>query len=367
MRYYKVLGNLTQPEQVHSKISYGGYPKATIIRKWQKSIISNKLEEACFWTAEIDCSGWQADFWSKLAIISSKHIHIHNPRLPILLWRKTQKYKERTTINGVSWKELRNDPSSRSDLCQAVGVVTTSKNGSTLTIPKTIVREEEDFAHEHEYRTHSWIKRHEINKTVLTQVSRICYNIENRNLQESLRCLSLALGFEETTKKTDPGSMEASPCRLKFIPDASRTQWIWVLWEALIEGCRSMCRGEDAMWLKLTIEALCNLFIFDFRPTAKRTKMPLLTHAIILIAGKPDWELPVMNSTSLNLIDMACHNISLMYEEIDTIAQKRENEPPPPPPPIPLQKKKIPKQNKKNNKTPTSMERFDIVEQLDII
>ena len=70
------------------KMTYSGYQKSDVLSALQKSIMDQKVEEACHWAGEMLVSGHFMECWDRLIIINSKLINHANPNLPFYLWSR---------------------------------------------------------------------------------------------------------------------------------------------------------------------------------------------------------------------------------------------------------------------------------------
>ena len=67
------------------KTTFSNYKKNDVLKKIVQSIYYQKIEESFFWTCELLCSFMLIELWDIYLNIMSKYIHIHNPKLPIIL------------------------------------------------------------------------------------------------------------------------------------------------------------------------------------------------------------------------------------------------------------------------------------------
>ena len=56
------------------KNTFNGYQKSDVLTALQKSILEQKLEEACHWAVEMLVSGHLMECWDRLILINSKLI-----------------------------------------------------------------------------------------------------------------------------------------------------------------------------------------------------------------------------------------------------------------------------------------------------
>ena len=76
------------------------------------AMMHEKLENACYWCAELMCSGHYIELWETLIQFYCKYIHISNPKLSIYMASKIARFRE--NMNEVETEQeqidFRNDP-----------------------------------------------------------------------------------------------------------------------------------------------------------------------------------------------------------------------------------------------------------------
>ena len=75
-------------------ITFSGFQKSKVKQELIKNIINNKIESSCYWSTELIASGHFLDLWDVLLIITSKYIHIGNPKLPIYIQLRYDNFKD---------------------------------------------------------------------------------------------------------------------------------------------------------------------------------------------------------------------------------------------------------------------------------
>ena len=87
-------------------MTFSRYKKTAVKRELLQCLGAKKVEAACYWSAELVCSGHFSDLWDCIINFLTKNIRLANPRLPIYLLLRFDNFKK-IIENGYGNDELR--------------------------------------------------------------------------------------------------------------------------------------------------------------------------------------------------------------------------------------------------------------------
>ena len=317
----------TQPAAYPPERSYSGYKKTSVFSKWQRELQQQQYEQACYWMAEADASGWQDDIWNKLIVFASKQVHVHLPTLPTVLARNYAYYRNYVQTNSAQQitHQPRNCIALRQHMCQAVGLVALSAKGPVYTLPKVDISKVDES--KLIVGVHSWLVAHRKpndSEVVIRILSTILWNLDTHNTPDVMYWLSVLLAYDKQQRKNKTPIQMASRAPLPTtdkirqlsVDPKSTNDWVWLLWLALDTASVHYKRPAAC---QRALRDLCYLFAFDYKSSKKTTLIPIMIHAMHLVRTDAiDWTSSIYtNAQSKTMIIKACTNIDVMYAEVE--------------------------------------------------
>ena len=115
-------------------ITYSGFKCSTVMQRLADSMINEKIENACYWCAELICSGHYIELWETLIQFYCKYVHISNPKLSIYMANKICKFRDNMNEADSEQEQLdfRNDEGFRSLFIEFVVILSLSSKKYTV-------------------------------------------------------------------------------------------------------------------------------------------------------------------------------------------------------------------------------------------
>ena len=314
---YLIIDNRTI--EIFKQKTFSGFKKSDVINIVLKSIESNKLENACFWTTECIISGYSLNLWEKLLQFSSKVIHINNPRLPSYLLIKNTILMNQMNRLGKDKNNvllLRNSQMVRNLFFDVITTLSlSSKTKRYDNYPK--LNDNDDFIFTN------------VKKRLFSQMNILPNHIIHFNDPDELRiimneiftmCKNKQFGYDrccywilwlvkwEQLHKKKKQIWNVSERNIPDIPQKYRSNFIWVVWEIIYEELKE----RKDLKIKKEIDSLYKIFQCNYTTGKRNGRLPLLFHAIGYLTHNVTFTIPIRNDYKI-FIQVQC-NVNKMFQ-----------------------------------------------------
>ena len=314
MNKYDTINDIRKPSEFQG-YSFSKHKKTEVKSQLTKSIINEKVEESCYWSAELICAGHYGELWEIIILIISKHIHLGNPRISIYINNRYDQFKK--ISNGgefINEIELRNDLNIRKLFAEIVCILCYSNKKPAFELIKLgqtqhfnlISFGEKLKAKSNEYAKDIFME--DDARELYIPINEFMFHLSNdsKNTREACYWIEWFIEFSILCKKQkNKCSMQTRnhPVQSKFMNEP-----IWLLWDAIIQVGK-----HDSFILKLLM-ALLHTFCIKFTEATPKKRRYLLYFAVSLIIDKVDKEIPLTKEK--DKIEIVLQNISTIYKQI---------------------------------------------------
>tara|TARA_Y100000590_G_scaffold1649_1_gene2063 strand:- start:19106 stop:20143 length:1038 start_codon:yes stop_codon:yes gene_type:complete len=288
------------------KSSFSNYKLSEVNTIFKQMIMKEKIEESCYWTAELFCSGYVEKVYEFFLILFCKNINIYNPELIYRLYKRYNSYLELSKAN--SYKELINNQSIRNQLCELSVLFCKSIKNKTWKLP-SITNEDltlkilttklvcKDYSLIQKY-----IKNGDTDELKIC-MSELCHSIHIKQFKTCCYWVCWINYFEKLYLKKNKeyicGYRDISTIEEKYKKD-----YVWFIWEIIIDNC------DDKS--SIYIQSLLQFYKYKFTKVKKNKRFPIII-ACLKMLTEPLSTIKLENDNNLILI---CSRINMIYKEI---------------------------------------------------
>jgi len=302
-------------------ITFSKYKKSDAKKELIKSLVSGKLEDACYWSAEFISSGDFLYLWEIFFVVISKNIHIGNPKLPIYLDMRLDVFKN-ILNNGFSDNilNMRNNEKIRKLFAEVCCVICYSKKKNSYDIPK-IKESEFDFFNltnklsaKNKKLGQQCFKNEDPNE-IFIAINELSWNI-NKKIKDTVNAIywiEWILEYHKICKKKKIQKI----CARRPYPVESKFQkeMVWIIWDVIL--VESKKRGNAVLKINT---ALLNIFCLKYKESVKFKRKLLMYYAISMLTESYDVQTPIINNTQI--VEKIKCKIDLIYKEIKKSEEK---------------------------------------------
>lgn len=299
--------------------TFSAYKKTEVKKQLLQNMYNSKVEQSCYWSAELICAGHFMDLWEILLFFLGKHIHLGNPKISIYLQKRFHVFRNIMTQGSFQDElQLRNNPTIRNMFAEIVCVFCIS--------PKKPGMEPITIDHQHEFDITNMTEKLKApsadfstrvlqhgDPTELTiAVNELSFHISRKNKHIPNMChacywIEWIISFDAICKKKKQSFLAALreniPVEYKF-----QREVIWIIWDALFFAI------DDDPFLKSLLNSVLELFCLKFTPACIKKRHYLLYYAVSLVTEPFVREVVMIHNKPL--VENAVSKISTVYKQI---------------------------------------------------
>ena len=311
-------------EQKHFKgVTFSEFKKSDVKKELITSLQKAKIEPACYWSAELICSGHYSDLWDTIIGFYSKHIHIGNPKLVTYLDLRISNFKD-IVNNGFTEQELRlrNSDKMRRLFCEVMCVLCEAKRRHCYADVK-VKKEDFDLTHMTErfkapnvdFANSIFLK--DDPKELFIAVNEFAYNLSEigKNSMNACYWMEWIIEFETICKQ----KKEKCSCeRREFANVDTKCQMdiIWLIWDVFLEEA-----SKRSTLIQRIVNSALNIFCLRYRPGCHKKRRPLIYFVIEVFTEPFSVEEEIVKDKAK--ITVITQNINKIYKQI----KKNEHSP----------------------------------------
>jgi len=299
-------------------ITFSKFKKTDVKKELLNSLINSKIEHACYWSAELICSGHYSDLWELILYFYTKHVHLGNIKIAIYLEFRIKYFKE-IVQNGYLDNELRmrNNKKVRSLFCEVMCVLCDAQRKHSFDTIK-IKKDDFDMTHlrdkfkatSNKYAQSIFLD--EDPKELFPSVNEFAYNIseDSKNIMDACYWIEWIMEFELICKnkkeKIFCERRNFSKVDTKFQKDI-----IWIIWDLFL--LESQKRSKI---VKKTMDALLSLFTLRYVSGCQKKRRNILYFAISLLCENFKSNETIIRESQQEIVRNILNKIDLIYKQI---------------------------------------------------
>jgi hypothetical protein len=311
------INDIRTPPQFRG-ISFSGFKKTDVQKQMTENMKKGKVEQACYWCAELICAGHFADVWEIIFHYFGKHIHQGNPKIALYLQMRYGVFKN-IMENGKFTVELnlRNNKQIRQLFAEIISILTISNKTHSFEPIKINRQEEFDLTQMSErlkadsvrYAEPCFLK--EDSKELYIAMNEFAYHLsaESQNSIQACYWIEWVIDFDMLCKK------RKEPTRSEYrafvqVETKYKRDTIWILWDLLFHYSAKLGNA----WIDKIMRALFDIFCAKYTTASCKKRRYLLYYAVGLVTQPVCLTIEVI--TNKTIVQNVVENIETIYKQI---------------------------------------------------
>lgn len=305
-----------------TKTTFSGYKKSDVVKALDRCLVSGSLERACFWAAELVCSGRFFDVWETIMVSYSQNCFSSAPKVVMILSELLNSFG--SLANGQysgSEIDLRNVDHIRTLVAQAVASVACSQKTHAIKRIKVPTQEFDIVAIPYRMKAPdtSYATEYRVGdpKELFIATNELVFAL-NGSYDVTLACywIEWIAGYTAFCKKK---KIVLNCATRHDISGGTRSNdVVWMVWEAI-------SKAANTEYQKKCVNALLRLFKMQYKSSTVSKRIYLIYAAVK--ACSPDFILTgSLDSVSMGMKE-ACSYTDRLYKVVSTSSIAREKKP----------------------------------------
>lgn len=300
-----------------SSISFSGFKKTDVKNTLVTSMYESKIEESCYWSAELVCAGHFVDVWDIMIYFFARYIHVNNPKLAIYIDHRLDIFK--TIINSWSKHELhlRNVPQVRELIADIIIVMCESPKSHKYSIVCSITTDDFNLSvHTSRFKAPSTnfaqICMPDDPDELMIATNELSYSLSEMDFDSSCYWVEWLMEYDATCKKNKQPCVCAQRAEAPVNPKF-QTDIVWIIWDILVHNSDSF-----SSTIQTIVRAAVHMYALKYASSAAffKKRRFVIYFAIDMMTSQLVLRERVIQDTSAHGCILS--NISCIYDQIKT-------------------------------------------------
>lgn len=311
-------------------ITFSKFQKSKARLELLKNMYDEKIENACYWSAEFICAGHYLDLWDIILYYSYKYIHNGNPKLTLYL---NMRYNNFINILQSGYAKdiltMRNNEKIRKLFCEIICVLCFSNKKNVISDVKLDKNDSfdltcmsEKFKAPNVYYIEEILKEDDP-KELIIPINELIFNLINKNIINVYYWFEWIIEYENICNK----KKKKCVCENRvYAPSGNTHDIIWIIWDILFyysdpsildkkyNIVESNTNSNTINLKHKIIKNLFELFIIKYNNNVKKKRKYIIYYAFALLVENINFTINIINKREE--IEAIVLKINTIYKEI---------------------------------------------------
>lgn len=298
--------------------TFSKFKKTEVKKELLNSLIASKIEPACYWSAELVCSGHYFDLWEIIIYFFSNFVHLGNSNIGIYIEMRINDFK---TILNNGYSEymlsLRNNNKIRLIFCEIMCVLCDAKrrhsfdNVKIKTADLNLITIKDKFkAPSTEYGEEVFTS--EDPKELFPFINELAYSVSMSGNNQISACYWIEWLFEyEQRCKALKEKLFCERRNFAMVDPKCQKDVIWIIWDIFLKESQ-----KKSKIIQKIINSLLNLFCLKYTSGCHKRRKNLMYLAISILCESFILEKEIIRHSQIELVNTIKNKIGVVYSQI---------------------------------------------------
>jgi hypothetical protein len=289
--------------------TFSSYKKKDVLNIFQKSIMSDNIEDSCYWGCELLISGHIQDIWNTIFSVYFKVVNIKNPKFIEKIFNRYifyLKIKKQYT-NQI---DLRNNQSIRNYISEIICILCKSSKNKPIKFSK-IDNKQFDI----KFLTSKFTATQNFVKEIIREndpqelniiLNEFYHNLFHKKFEESLYWFNWCLEWDKINSKKK-NKIKLSSRKISGIDTKYCGDLLWIFWEIILDYIKRL----KIDFFTININYLYTLFKLNYIIINKTKNLWLIVCAISFLTKSYNLDIKIIDE--YKYIIQATGNINFLF------------------------------------------------------
>ena len=299
-------------------VTFSKFKKAEVKKELLNSLINSKIEPACYWSAELICSGHYGDLWEIILLFFSKYVHLGNSSIGIYIELRINDFKS-ILNNGYSESilTLRNNDKIRKLFCEIMCVLCDAKRRHSFDNVKIKSDDLNMFVIKDKFKAPTTLYGEEVfttedPKELFPFINELAYNVTESGNNQMMACYWIEWIFEfENRCKMKKEKIFCERRNFPKVDPKCQKDIVWMIWDIFLKETE-----KRSKIIKKLMNSLLTLFCLKYTTGCHKKRKNLMYLAISILCENFTLEKEIIRHTQADLVNNIKQKIDLVYAQI---------------------------------------------------
>ena len=299
-------------------VTFSNFKHADVKKELMNNLLNEKIEPACYWSAEMICSGHYGELWDIIILFYTKYIHLGNPKIAIYLDMRITAFKD-IVNTGYSSNELqmRNSSKIRHLFCEIICILCLAKRRHSYDSVK-IKDKDYDMTHMTEkmkatkltYGQDVFLE--EDPKELFISVNELAYNVskDTQNMMNSCYWMEWIIEFDRRSKKKKETIICERRSKIK-VDSKFQKDSIWIIWDVFMTEAQ-----RRSKLVQKVMKSLLSMFCLRYSNAVIKRRKYILYFAATLLCENAKITEELINESNKKILETVTKKIDDIYKQI---------------------------------------------------